>query len=110
MVHILTIYTACDTSNEYNQRWQKLLTADSIKISLITISLLNISHPFSITYSHFITPVHHGGNVLNTLLILTLAARSLRLPSEAGINILLSGLTVLAALSNKVTIFTAVAP
>ena len=89
---------------------KKLLTADSIKISLITILLLNISHPFNITYSHFITPVHHGGNVLNTLLILTLAVRSLRRPSGAGINILLSGLTVLAVLSNKVAIFTAVTP
>ena len=89
---------------------KKLLTADAIRISLITMLLLNISHPFNITYSHFITPVHHGGNVLNTLLILTLAVRSLRRPSGAGINILLSGLTVLAVLSNKVAIFTAVAP
>ena len=89
---------------------KKLLTADAIKISLITMLLLNISHPFNITYSHFITPVHHGGNVLNTLLILTLAVRSLRRPSGAGINILLSGLTVLAVLSNKVAIFTAVTP
>lgn len=48
--------------------------------------------------------------MLNTLLILSLAVRSLKLPSKAGINILLSGLIVLAVLSNKVAIFTAVAP
>ena len=87
-----------------------LLTPDSIKISLITIFLLNISHPFNIAYSHFITPVHHGGNVLNSLLIITLAIRSLRLESRAGINILLSSLIVLATLSNKMAIFTAILP
>ena len=63
----------------------KPLTADSIKISLITIFLLSISHPFNITYSYLITPGHHGGNVLNTLLIITLAARSPRLPSKMAL-------------------------
>jgi len=89
---------------------KQLLTADSIKISLVTIFLLNISNPFNIAYSHFITPAHHGGNVLNTLLILTLAVFSIGAANKRGLHILLSGLIVLATLSNKMAIFTAVFP
>ncbi len=105
----LFILLATLLTNEIKQGKQ-LLTADSIKISLITITLLNISHPFNIAYSHFITPVHHGGNVLNTLLILTLAIRSIKASSKTGSYILLSSLIVLATLSNKMALFTAVAP
>jgi hypothetical protein len=118
-LEIFSLYAWCTSSlfvllatlltNEIKQGKQ-LLTADSIKISLITITLLNISHPFNIAYSHFITPVHHGGNVLNTLLILTLAIRSIKASSKTGSYILLSSLIVLATLSNKMALFTAVAP
>ena len=57
---------------------KQTLTANAIKISLVTVTLLNISHQFNIAYAHFITPVHHGGNVLNTLLLLILSLRLLQ--------------------------------
>ena len=118
-LEIFSLYAWCTSSlflllatflaNEIKQGKQ-LLTADSIRISLITIALLNISCQFNIAYAHFITPVHHGGNVLNTLLILTLAVRSVRTGSKPRIHILLITMIVLATLSNKMAIFTAVLP
>ena len=89
---------------------KQTLTADSIKVSLVTISLLNISHQFNIAYSHFITPVHHGGNVLNTLFLLFLALQILRAQKPNGKSLIFTGLTFLAVLSNKVSIFTGVFP
>ena len=118
-LEIFSLYAWCTSTlflllatfliNEIKQDNQRL-TADSIRISLITIILLNISHPFNIAYSHFITPVHHGGNVLNTLLILTLAVRSIRGAGKAQIQIALGSMVALATLSNKMAIFTAVLP
>jgi len=96
-------------TNEIKQGKQ-LLTPKSIKLGLITVSLLNISHEFNIIYAHLITPVHHGGNIINTLLILTLAIRSIRLQRSSGIQALLIGMIVLATLSNKMVIFTAILP
>ena len=86
------------------------LTADSIRISLITIILLNVSHEFNIIYAHLITPVHHGGNILNTLLLLTLAIRSIKTPEFKPIIFCMGIFTCLATLSNKISIFTAVLP
>ena len=86
---------------------QQTLTANSIKVSLVTVSLLNISHQFNIAYAHIITPVHHGGNALNTLLLLTLSLRLLRNPKKTGLRFVFVCLIVLAAMSNKLSIFTA---
>ena len=96
-------------TNEIQSR-QTTLTADSIKISLVTVSLLNISHQFNIAYSHFITPVHHGGNVLNTLLLLFLSLRIIKKPKRIVTRLSFVALIVLATLSNKMSIFTAVFP
>ena len=96
-------------TNEIQSR-QTTLTADSIKISLVTVSLLNISHQFNIAYSHFITPVHHGGNVLNTLLLLFLSLHIIEKPKRTVTRLFFVALIVLATLSNKMSIFTAVFP
>ena len=96
-------------TNEIQSR-QTTLTADSIKISLVTVSLLNISHQFNIAYSHFITPVHHGGNVLNTLLLLFLSLHIIKKPKRTVTRLFFVALIVLATLSNKMSIFTAVFP
>ena len=95
--------------NEFRPR-QQALTADAIKTSLVTITLLNISHQFNIAYAHIITPVHHGGNVLNTLLLLTLSLQLLKNPKQRGLRIAFTSLIVLAALSNKLAVFTAALP
>ena len=92
------------------KKGEQTLTADAIKTSLITVGLLNISHQFNIAYSHFMTPVHHGGNILNTLLLLTLSLKILRKPNKAITNVLFVGLTALATMSNKISIFTAILP
>ena len=89
---------------------KQTFTANAIKISLVTITLLNISHQFNIAYAHIITPVHHGGNVLNTLLLLTLSLRLIQNPKQRGLRITFASLIVLAALSNKLAIFTAALP
>ena len=89
---------------------KQTLTANSIKVSLVTVSLLNISHQFNIAYAHIITPVHHGGNTLNTLLLLTLSLRLLRNPKKTGLRFVFASLIVLAAMSNKLSIFTATLP
>ena len=89
---------------------QNTLTAISIKISLVTIILLNISKKFNIVYAHLITPVHHGGNILNTLLLLTLAIHTIKSQNKKLIILGMSLLTVLATMSNKISIFTAVIP
>ena len=86
------------------------LTAISIRVSLVTVSLLNISHQFNIIYAHVITPVHHGGNILNTLLLLTLALQLLKRTEARNIRLALLILTTLAVLSNKIAIFTAAFP
>lgn len=86
------------------------LTAISIRVSLVTVSLLNISHQFNIIYAHVITPVHHGGNILNTLLLLTLSIQLLKRTEARNIRLALLILTTLAVLSNKIAIFTAVFP
>lgn len=95
--------------NEIQSR-QTTLTADSIKTSLVTISLLNISHQFNIAYSHFITPVHHGGNILNTLLLLFLSLDIIKRPKKRVAKLFFAALIILATLSNKMSIFTAVFP
>ena len=92
------------------KKGEQTLTADAIKTSLITVGLLNISYQFNIAYSHFMTPVHHGGNILNTLLLLTLSLKILRKPNKAITNVLFVGLTALATMSNKISIFTAILP
>ena len=76
-------------------------TANSIKISLITISLLNISHQFNIAYAHILTPVHHGGNVLNTILLIILALKLLKKPKHRWLQAGFLSLIFLAAMSNK---------
>lgn len=118
-LEVFSVYTWCTSflflllatllTNEIKPN-KEPLTAGSIKISLITVSLLNISHEFNIAYSHFITPVHHGGNVLNTLLLLTLAIKILRRPKEIGTTAAFLTITVLAVMSNKLSIFTAIVP
>ena len=85
-------------------------TANSIKISLITISLLNISHQFNIAYAHILTPVHHGGNVLNTILLIILALKLLKKPKHRWLQAGFLSLIFLAAMSNKLSVFTAVGP
>ncbi len=89
---------------------EKTLTANAIKTSLVTITLLNISHQFNIAYAHIITPVHHGGNILNTLLLLILSIHLLKKPKRPGLRIAFASLVVLATMSNKLAIFTAVLP
>ena len=89
---------------------ENTLTAISIRISLVTIILLNISKKFNIIYAHLITPVHHGGNILNTLLLLTLAIHTIKSKNKKVIMLGMSLLTVLATMSNKISIFTAVIP
>ncbi|NKB75400.1 MAG: hypothetical protein GKR83_12860, partial [Synechococcus sp. s2_metabat2_7] len=86
------------------------LTATSIKTSLAVIGLQNISHQFNIVYAHILTPVHHGGNILNTLILLILALRLLEKPKGLGTGILFASVTCLATMSNKISIFTAVMP
>ena len=85
-------------------------TATAIKTSLVTIGLLNISHQFNIAYAHILTPVHHGGNALNTLLLLTLSLRLVRNQKQTGIRVLFLSVIFLAAMSNKLSIFTAILP
>ena len=89
---------------------KQTLTSNAIKISLVTVTLLNISHQFNIAYAHIITPVHHGGNVLNTLLLLILSLRLLQNSKGLGLRITFLSLVVLAAMSNKLAIFTAALP
>jgi uncharacterized membrane protein YecN with MAPEG domain len=85
-------------------------TATAIKTSLVTIGLLNISHQFNIAYAHILTPVHHGGNALNTLLLLTLSLRLVRNQKQTGIRVVFLSVIFLAAMSNKLSIFTAILP
>ena len=92
------------------KKGEEAVTADAIKTSLITIGLLNISYQFNIAYSHLMTPVHHGGNILNTLLLLTLSLKILRNPNRAITSVFFIGLTALATMSNKISIFTAIIP
>jgi hypothetical protein len=89
---------------------EQTLTAASIKASLVTIGLLNISHQFNIAYAHILTPVHHGGNALNTLLLLILALQLLKTPKKSTLTAIVLGMATLATLSNKLSIFTAVLP
>ena len=89
---------------------QNTLTAVSIKISLATIILLNISLQFNIVYAHLITPVHHGGNILNTILILILSINTIKSQNKNIMILGMSLLTVLATMSNKISIFSAVIP
>ena len=106
-----TIFLALTTVliKEITQGTQTL-TATSIKTSLAVIALLNLSHQFNIVYAHILTPVHHGGNILNTLILLILALRLLKGPKRLGTSILFAILTCLAAMSNKLSIFTAAMP
>jgi len=89
---------------------QQTLTATAIKISLVTFSLLNLSHQFNISYAHIMTPVHHGGSVLNTLLLLILTLEILKKSEAKKAKVSLFILTSLASMSNRVSLFTGILP
>lgn len=79
-------------------------------ICITTIGLAVTSHEMRIALAHLFTPAHHGGNLLNTLMI-TLATLKLYRHSKSTL-ILMTwlGLGFLGVASNKLFIFTAFLP
>jgi hypothetical protein len=89
---------------------RKMHLLEPLSISLIIISLLAISPTARDAYGHMLTPVHHGGNILNTIAALALTLKLIKNPGSKGLLVLLCGLVIASVASNKLFLFTALIP
>ncbi|MDB4555168.1 hypothetical protein N9Z90_01530 [Synechococcus sp. AH-707-D15] len=83
---------------------------EPLSIGLIIISLLAISPTARDAYGHMLTPVHHGGNILNTIILLLLTLKLTKNPHRKVFLILFYVLVIAGVASNKLFLFTALMP
>ena len=83
---------------------------EPLSITLISISLLVISPTARDAYGHMLTPAHHGGNILNTIIFLFLTLKLIRNHRSKMVLILFFALVIAGVASNKLFIFTGLIP
>ena len=81
-----------------------------IKIGFVLIIFLNTSFAFNVAFSHIGAPVHHGGSILNSLLLFVFTLLLLRSSGKAPYIAMLLVLMAIATVSNKLVIFTGILP
>lgn len=89
---------------------KKLNILEPLSFSIICIGLIAISPTARHAYGHLLTPVHHGGNILNTLIIFVLAIKLTKNQHSRSLLILFTLIATLAIASNKLFLFTALIP
>ncbi len=89
---------------------RKKHSLEPLSLSLIIISLLALSPTARDAYGHMLTPVHHGGNILNTIAALALTLKLIKNPGSKGLLVLLCGLVIASVASNKLFLFTGLIP
>lgn len=81
-----------------------------IKIGFVLIIFLNTSFAFNVAFAHVGAPVHHGGSILNSLLLFVFTLLLLRSSGKAPYIAILLVLIAIATASNKLVIFTGILP
>ena len=89
---------------------EKRTLLEPLSVSLITIGLIAISPSARQAFGHLITPVHHGGNILNTLITLILSLKIAKDQHNRSLLIPFLVIISMATASNKLFLFTGVIP
>lgn len=83
---------------------------EPLSICLFSISLLAISPSARDAYGHLLTPAHHGGNILNTIIFLVFTIKLIQNHRSKLLLVLFYALIIAGVASNKLFVFTALIP